>query len=88
MKKITESQLLDKVSRLKEYMSAVEAEQQNEGIGSTIWNGIKSAGSAVGNALNTTAGKVAGGAALGAGALAAGQKLAGGAAPAPTGAPV
>jgi hypothetical protein len=92
MKKITESQLKDRVNRLKEYMAVVENEQVNEvnwgAIGTGAMNAVKGAGAAVGNALKTTGGKVAAGLGLGAGGVVAGQALtkpAGGAAPAPAG---
>ena len=87
MKKITESQLKDRVNRLKEYMAVVENEQYaNEGIMSTIGKyaapvgnaivgGVQKAGQAVGNALKTTGGKVAAGLGLGATAVAAGQAM-------------
>jgi len=92
MKKITESELKDRVNRLREYMAVVENEQVNEvnwgAIGTGAMNAVKGAGSAIGNALKTTGGKVAAGLGLGAGGLAAGQamtKPAGGAAAAPAG---
>ena len=92
MKKITESELKDRVNRLKEYMAVVENEQVNEvnwgALGTGAMNAVKGAGSAIGNALKTTGGKVAAGLGLGAGGVVAGQALtkpAGGAAAAPAG---
>jgi hypothetical protein len=79
MKKITENELLQKVSKLKEYIAVVESEQVNEiGLGA-VGTALKGAGSAIANGaqkfFGSTAGKVATGAAAGAGALAAGQAL-------------
>ena len=95
MKKITESELKDRVNRLKEYMAVVENDQYaNEGAmnliskyGGKAVDAVKGAGSAIGNALSTTGGKIAAGMGLGAAGLAAGQAMTkpGGAA-APTGA--
>lgn len=97
MKKINENELLEKVSKLKEYIAVVESEQQaDEGvmdalgkyaapIGSAIKAGAGKAVNAVQGALGSTAGKVAAGTALGAGGVLAAQKLAGGQAPAPAG---
>jgi hypothetical protein len=77
MKRIDENQLAARVASLKEKMAEIENAQFDEGIGSTIWNGVKGAGKAIGNALNTTGGKLAAGTALvGAGTVAA-QTLAG-----------
>ena len=79
MKKITESELKNKVLGLKEKMAELENRQLSEvnwgAIGTGAMNAVKGAGTAIGNALSTTGGKIAGGAALGAGALAAGQQL-------------
>jgi len=82
MKKITENDLLQKVSKLKEYIAVVESEQVNEiGLGA-VGTALRGAGSAIANGaqrfFGSTAGKVATGAAAaatGAGALAAGQAL-------------
>lgn len=85
--RINESELLNKVARLKEKLA--EHQQLSEvnwgALGTGAMNAVRGAGSAVTNALSTTGGKLAAGAALGAGALAAGQKLAGGGAAAPAG---
>jgi peptidoglycan hydrolase-like protein with peptidoglycan-binding domain len=89
MKKITENDLLQKVSKLKEYIAVVESEQVNEvnwgALGTGAMNAVRGAGGAISNALGTTAGKVAAGTALGVGGTLAAQKLAGGQAPAPAG---
>jgi hypothetical protein len=81
MKKITENELLNKVSRLKEYMAVVESEQVNEislgALGTGAMNAVRGAGSAIANGaqkfFGSTAGKLATGAAVGAGGMAAGQ---------------
>jgi len=81
MKKITENELLEKVSKLREYIAVVESEQVNEvnwsALGTGALNAVKNAGSTIANGaqkfFGSTAGKVATGAAAGAGALAAGQ---------------
>jgi chemotaxis protein histidine kinase CheA len=83
MKKITENELLNKVSRLKEYIAVVESEQVNEvnwgALGTGAMNAVRGAGSAIANGaqkfFGSTAGKLATGAAVGAGGLAAGQAL-------------
>lgn len=89
MKKINENELLEKVSKLKEYIAVVESEQVNEvnlgAIGTGAMNAVRGAGGAISNALGTTAGKVAAGTALGVGGTLAAQKLAGGQALAPAG---
>lgn len=60
MKKITESQLKDRVNCLKEYMAEIESSQQNEG----VWDAIKGVGQQVLGATQaqSSAGKPAAGA--------------------------
>lgn len=76
MKKITENELLEKVSKLREYIAVVESEQVNEvnwgALGTGALNAVKTGAQKF---FGSTAGKVATGAAAGAGALAAGQAL-------------
>ncbi len=72
MKKITENQLLEKVSKLKEYIAVVESGQVNEiGLGA-VGTALRGAGSAIANGaqkfFGSTGGKVATAAAAGAGA--------------------